>query len=244
MKSRAHQETDIEGQATLEVISEADKFNEWMYNTIKPFCSGNILEVGSGIGNISKFFLKEGYNITLSDIRQNYCDYLKTHFKLFPNLLDIIRLDLVDPDFDKKFNHFKTGFNTIFSLNVVEHIKNDVLALKNAKYLLKKGGNLIILVPAYPFLYNEFDKALGHYRRYTKKKLHHILIENNFSIVHTQYFNLAGTLGWFVSGKLQKNETIPGGQMKLYDQLVPLFKILDKLIINSAGLSIIAVGQK
>ncbi len=244
MKSRAYQETDIEGRATLEVISEADNFNRWMYDTIRPFCWGNILEVGSGIGNISKFFLHEGFSISLSDIRQNYCDYLKTQFESLPNLVDIINLDLLDPDFDKKFNRFRAGFNTVFSLNVVEHINDDLLAINNASYLLRKGGNLIILVPAYPFLYNNFDKVLGHYRRYTRKTLHNILIKNDFKVVHTQYFNLAGTFGWFVSGKLQKNKTIPGGQMEFYDRLVPLFKMLDKLIWNAAGLSVIAVGRK
>ena len=51
------EDIDISGMATLEAINSADKFNKWMYDTIQPFCAGNILEIGSGIGNISKFFI-------------------------------------------------------------------------------------------------------------------------------------------------------------------------------------------
>ena len=50
-------ENDYVGEKTLDVIAEADKFNDWMYNTIKPFINGKVLEIGSGIGNISKFLL-------------------------------------------------------------------------------------------------------------------------------------------------------------------------------------------
>ncbi len=53
-----------------------------------------------------------------------------------------------------------------------------------------------------------------------------------------------GILGWYISGKLQKNKTFPEGQMKLYNNMVPLFKIIDKIFLNSIGLSVITVGKK
>jgi len=237
-------ELDPEGQMTLEVISKADRFNRWMFGTIEPFCSGKLLEVGSGIGNISKYFLEAGYPIALSDIRKNYCSYLRKEFSHYNHLIDVFQLDLADPDFEKKFSFVKEEFDTLFSLNVVEHIQDDRLAVYNAKYLLKKGGKLIILVPAFNSLYNHFDHSLGHYRRYTLTGLKAIFIQNNLKVLHSQYFNLAGIPGWYVSGKLLKNRTIPGGQMKLYDQLVPFFSLLDKLTFNVAGLSAIVVGTK
>lgn len=244
MKAADVRELDPEGELTLEVISKANRFNWWMFKTIEPFCSGRILEVGSGIGNISKFFLEAGHAIALSDIRTHYVDHLKNSFSRYPHLIDILQLDLVDPDFRKKFGSMQGMFNTVFSLNVIEHIENDHLALQNASYLLKKGGNLVILVPAFPALYNQFDTSLGHFRRYTRKSLKNVMEIQNLEIIHTQYFNLAGILGWYVSGKLQKNEIIPGGQMDLYNRLVPAFKLLDKLAMNLAGLSVIAVGRK
>ncbi len=235
---------DREGQLTLEVISKAERFNRWMFKTIEPFCAGRILEVGSGIGNISKYFLDAGYSIALSDIRGNYVAHLKRTFSKQSRIIDIFQMDLVDPNFREKFGYLMETFDTLFSLNVIEHIENDLLALQNATYLLKKGGNLVILVPAFSALYNQFDQSLGHFRRYTRKSLKKILEHQNLEIIHTQYFNLAGILGWYVSGKLQKNETIPGGQMDLYNRLVPVFKLLDKLTLNTVGLSVIAVGRK
>jgi 2-polyprenyl-3-methyl-5-hydroxy-6-metoxy-1,4-benzoquinol methylase len=235
---------DPHGKITLEVISEAKRFNRWMYETIEPFCTGKILEIGSGIGNISDYFLEAGKTIVLSDLRKNYLDHLGKKFSRYPNLLGVEQIDLVDPDFNRKFEPGFETFDTVYALNVVEHIEDDHLAIRNMTSFLKDDGHVIILVPAYNFLYNHFDRMLGHYRRYSRKTLTSILEKNRLKVIHSQYFNLAGTVGWYVSGKLQKNETIPGKQMKLYNRLVPVFRILDRIFFNAAGLSVIAVARK
>jgi SAM-dependent methyltransferase len=244
MAEFTYKEIDKEGLEILDVISSADQFNEWMYNSIKPFCKGRVLEIGSGIGNISAFFLKDKFNITLSDIRANYCDILKDKFKGSETLSDTLILDLTDPLFDIKYQSLTNTFDTVFALNVVEHIEDDHLAISNCKKLLTKNGNLIILVPAYMILYNEFDKELEHYRRYNKKSLNNLFINNGFEIIKSNYYNFIGIFGWFFSGKFQKNKSIPGGQMKLYNKLVPLWKIADKFILNSMGLSVVTIGKK
>jgi 2-polyprenyl-3-methyl-5-hydroxy-6-metoxy-1,4-benzoquinol methylase len=236
---------DEEGMEILDVIAKADKFNKWMYETIKPHCNGKVLEIGSGIGNISQFFLADNqFQIQLTDIRDNYCDRLKQKFAASKNLLGVENIDLVDPNFDSKYPSHLEKYDTVFALNVVEHIKEDHLAIANAKKLLVKGGKLIILVPAYQALYNQFDTSLEHYRRYTKKNLNPLFTNNNLEILHSQYFNAIGIAGWYVSGKLQKNDSIPEGQMGLYNKLVPIFKIADKVIFNAFGLSVITVGRK
>jgi 2-polyprenyl-3-methyl-5-hydroxy-6-metoxy-1,4-benzoquinol methylase len=78
-------------------------------------------------------------------------------------------------------------FDTVYALNVVEHIKDDNLAISNAKKLLKHDGNIIILVPAYQALYNRFDIVLEHYRRYNEQRLNSLLsnhfTRNSFSIL-------------------------------------------------------------
>lgn len=244
MNPPAPDHTDPQGQITLEVIAQAKRFNRWMYETIEPFCSGKILEIGSGIGNISEFFLHDGKSIVLSDLRKNYLEYLEKKFSYYPNLAGIDQIDLVDPDIQARFSHGFGTFDTVYALNVVEHIEDDHLAIRNMASFLKDNGHMIILVPAYNFLYNRFDRTLGHYRRYSRKTLTSLLEKNRLKVIHSRYFNLAGTVGWYVSGKLQKNETIPGKQMKLYNRLVPLFRILDRIFLNAAGLSVIAVARK
>jgi len=235
---------DEEGLLTLDAISGADNLNRWMYDTIRPYSGGRILEVGSGIGNISQFFLNDGYEITLSDIRENYCDILRKKFQSDPHFKEVILLDLVAIDFDTKYQRLLNSFDTVFALNVVEHIEDDQLALRNAKKLLKTGGTLIILVPAYQALYNSFDRELFHFRRYTAAKLNRLFHAEKLLILRSFYFNASGIAGWFVSGKIQKNKILPKGQVSFYNSLVPLFKIIDRLLFNKIGLSVITIGKK
>jgi 2-polyprenyl-3-methyl-5-hydroxy-6-metoxy-1,4-benzoquinol methylase len=241
MSDFRYKEVDSEGLETLDVISAAVQFNKWMYETIRPFCSGKILEIGSGIGNISGFFIEDKADIYLTDIRENYCEVLR---KKFSGASGVQQMDLTHPDFDLQYTNHLGKYDSVFALNVIEHIKNDSLAIENCNKLLKPGGNLVILVPAYQQLYNRFDVELEHFRRYTKDQLGQIFISNKFQVVHAQYFNFMGIPGWYVSGKLQKNRTIPKTQMSLYNRLVPIFRIIDRLVFNKMGLSVINVGVK
>jgi SAM-dependent methyltransferase len=234
-------EIDEIGIDTLDSISFAPNFNEWMYDTIKHYCAGNILEIGSGIGNISKYFIRDHAQIHLTDIRDNYISILLDNFG--NSAASVFKIDLVDEAFDQKHEKQFEQYDSIFALNVIEHIKEDQIALHNAYKLLKPGGRLIILVPAYNCLYNSFDKALEHYRRYTKTSLQRIF-PKSMEFIHTQYFNAFGMLGWFVNGQLLKKKTIPRNQMELYDKLILLSKSIDKIVFNKIGLSTIAVAKK
>lgn len=237
-------EIDQVGQDTLNALDKANAFNRWMYDTISPFCKGHILEIGSGIGNISVHFLKDHRKLLVSDIRDTYCEVLKSKFEMDSNCLGIRKIDLVHPDFDLLYLPLFQRFDTVYALNVIEHIEKDHMALTNASKFLKPGGNLIILVPSYSFLFNEIDRQLEHYRRYTLKSLGILFVDQKLKVIHSQYFNLAGIAGWFFSGQLLKRKVIPEGQLKLFNRLVPLFKFLDVLVLKQAGLSSIVVGQK
>lgn len=235
---------DTEGMETLEVVADAQHFNSWMYKTILPYCHGNILEIGSGIGNISEQFLKDNHRISLTDLRENYCQILRDKFKAYINLESVHQLDIIDPDFDTKHADKFETYDSIYALNIVEHVKDDAQAIANCKKLLKPGGNLVILVPAYQKLYNGFDKELEHYRRYTQKTLDKLFTDNNLKIAHRQYYNFVGIFGWWFSGNILGKKTIPEGQMKIYNSLVPIIKLIDKIVVNKAGLSVITVGAK
>ncbi len=237
-------EDDAVGEQTLEAISDADKFNDWMYTTIKPFAKGKVLEIGSGIGNISNYFIEDDFSIMTSDIRDGYCKRLEERFSEEPTFLGTINMNLTDTDFDQKFSAHLNQYDTVFALNVVEHIYDDRLAIRNAKKLLKKGGHLIILVPSYNKLMNGFDEELGHFRRYTVRSLTHLFEQEKLEIIHQQYFNFVGIFGWYISGNLLKNKVIPKGQMSFYNTLVPVIKLIDKIMLRKIGLSTIVVGKK
>ncbi|HKK38502.1 MAG TPA: methyltransferase [Cryomorphaceae bacterium] len=237
-------EIDEEGEDTLKSVGEAKLFNKWMFSEVEPFNQGKIFEIGSGVGNISEFFLDGGYDITLSDIRENYCGYLEDKFSKYSNLSAIVKMDAERPDFDEAYKEHIGKYDSVFSLNVVEHIADDQLAVVNATKLLKRGGQLTILVPAYQTLFNSIDKGLDHYRRYTKKSLTSLLRGADLQIEHKQYFNFMGIPGWFAAGMVTRQRTVGGGQMKLYNLGVPVFKVLDKMLMKRVGLSVIAVGKK
>ncbi len=234
---------DVYGYSTLESISGADKFNRWMYETIKPFCKGRVLEIGGGIGNISQCFLNDGEELVVTELQTEYCNIIRKRFGDRQNLKGILEMDIVDPEFDLKYGEWFGTFDAVFALNVVEHIEDQHRAIANCKKLLKRGGNLVILVPAFQTLFNHFDTALGHYRRYTNKTLQAVFDENELAIVHRQYFNLIGMAGWWVSGSLLQKKIIPEGQMKLYNFFVPVFRIIDKVSNKWLGLSVIMVGR-
>lgn len=234
---------DDTGNEILEVISNAGKFNEWMYKTITPFLHGNILEIGSGIGNISQFFLADKKIITLSDTDGYYLQTLRQKFSGFSNLKEVLEINLEHPQFESIYHPLKEQYDSIFLLNVLEHIRNDSLAIENCKHLLKQGGTLLLLCPAYSFLYSALDKELGHHRRYTISKLNSLLKNHDLIIKKKFYFNAIGVIAWYY-GKLMKLKTIPSSDMGLYNKLVPVAKFIDKITFRKKGLSAIIIAEK
>lgn len=230
---------DPVGEAALETISGLSHFNRWMYETIRPHCFGRMLEVGSGIGNLSQCFVDEGHDLVLSDLRTPYVRRLQ---QSFPGH-DVVSIDLVHARFADVYAHQLATFDTVFALNVVEHIADDVRALENCRRLVKPGGNVVILVPAYEWLHNELDVQLGHYRRYTRKTLVAAFERAGLEVTNTQYFNAVATLGWAVTGGLFARPEIPKAEATVFDRLVPLWKFADRLLAKRAGLSVIAVGR-
>lgn len=85
-QSFIYKEIDHEGFETLNIILATDKFNKWVYQSIKPFLKGNILEIGSGIGNITQCAIDDKFKVTASDIRDSYCSILRNRFDENPYL--------------------------------------------------------------------------------------------------------------------------------------------------------------
>lgn len=233
---------DAVGHSTLEKLAEANNFNTWMSRHVAAHCSGRILEIGSGIGNISRWFIENGADITLSDCDARYRDILRNN--PLTKKCAVLDIDLVNPAFESEYAACLSSFDSVFALNVIEHIEDDGLALQNLIRLLKPGGTLIILVPAYQSLFCRLDKNLGHYRRYNRKSLRHLLSKVPLVIKQMRAFNLAGILGWWFAGKVMKKETLPAGSLKLYNALVPVFQVMDGATFTTVGLSIIAVAEK
>jgi 2-polyprenyl-3-methyl-5-hydroxy-6-metoxy-1,4-benzoquinol methylase len=235
---------DVTGKETLDLFAETRRFNEWMFSTLSHYCKDNILEIGSGIGNISRLLLEKYEKVSLSDLRESYCDILKKKFSTDRHLQNVYQLDLGEADLHRSHSMLIGQFDSVIASNVVEHVENDVLAIRNCYDLLKMTGRLVVLVPAYGVLYNGLDRELGHFRRYNRSTMTDLLKKQGFSIVHSQYFNAAGIFGWWLSGTVQKKTMLPKNQLDLYNKLIPFIRLIDKISFNKMGLSLIMVGEK
>jgi ubiquinone/menaquinone biosynthesis C-methylase UbiE len=238
---------DYLGHANLEIISENSRFNDWMYGHIRAGLKGkmgNILEVGSGLGTISEKIIRDmgpSAHITLTDVSATYVQSLKIKYSSFKNV-SVSRMDL-----NIREEYSRIGYETydsIVAINVLEHIKDDLLALHEIYKMLTKGGTLIILVPCHKFLYNVIDKNIGHYRRYTKKGLYDKIKETSFTTVYMHYFNMTGVVGWYLNGNVLKNGGISPIASRWFDRLVPVLDYLDRITFNRIGLSLICHLKK
>lgn len=227
---------DPVGAATLERLAAAPKFNRWMFDRLRPWIGRRVLEVGSGIGNLS-VFLQDRERVVLTDAEPRYLERLRERFGGRANI-DVARLSL--PLVDGMLAAER--FDTVICLNVLEHIEDDLGSLVAMRRLLAPGGRLVLLVPALRALYGALDRALGHCRRYTRPELIAKLRETGFVLRHLEYFNLAGIPGWWVTGRLLRRSLIPTASLRWYDALVPLFR-LERLLPWRIGQSLIAVGE-
>ena len=238
---------DYVGHANLEIISENSRFNDWMYKQIKTGLKekmGNILEVGSGLGTISEKIIHDmgpSSHITLTDVSVRYVQLLRIKYSSFKNV-SVSKMDLNIREEYSKIGYEK--YDSIVAINVLEHVKDDLLALNGLYKMLKKGGILIILVPCHKFLFNVIDENLGHFRRYTKKEIRGKINGTNFTEVCMHYFNTVGVIGWYFNGNVLKNPGISPTASRWFDRLVPVLEYLDQITFNRTGLSLICHLKK
>ena len=81
--------------------------------------------------------------------------------------------------------------DTVVCMNVLEHVENDLLALKHMQHVLVPGGKAILLLPAFDALYGPIDRNLGHFRRYSKRSWIDTAEQAGFSVSRVRYFKRA-----------------------------------------------------
>jgi len=217
----------------LEQATGLNHYNRWVISIFKQYFGKNILEVGSGLGGLSQYFPKT--DITLSDLRSDYFKYLKKRFDY-----KTLKLNIEKESPEKLLN----SFDTIFSSNVFEHIENDEAALNNCFKLLKSNGNLLLFVPSRPEIYGSLDKAMGHYRRYTKEELTKKAKQTGFKITKIKYVNLPGYFTWWFRGKMLGKTKSDSLMAKVFDTLIVPFLYLEKYLPIPLGQSLMLVAER
>ena len=156
------------GAITLRRMEGLSVYNKWLHERFEPWLGSRILEVGSGVGNQTRFFADKA-RVVASDIEPHYVRELKSKFSGRSNIrVASFRFPLAPADSaDLATEHV----DTIVCLNVLEHIEDDAGTLRDFARVLPSGGRLALLVPALPALFGSLDEALRHYRRYEKAAL-------------------------------------------------------------------------
>ena len=219
----------------LQALSGAREYQRWIYQAVAPHLGKRILELGSGIGNLSSW-LPDRELLVLSEVDPNLISILRTN----PEVQNKKNTQIMHLNLEQNFGQQLAPFDldTIVSFNVMEHVENDrsafqdqVLALKNSR--AKGPKRIVSFVPAHPLAFGSFDRIFQHYRRYNKKMLkeHFSKIDPEIDL-HMHYFNALSLPAWIIQGRLLQKTKLNSSQVKLLDRIIPYWKPLDFLLLN------------
>ena len=228
---------DEYGSQILGRLARAPRFNRWIADTLRPFCGERVLEIGSGVGNLSRMLVPRRSYVA-SDINPLYLDTLRA-LQINRPYLSAAYCDVSDL---ASFPHTDGGHDTVICLNVLEHVEDDRTALSNVKAVLSEAGRALILVPYGPRNYGTLDKILGHHRRYTRESLERLARDCDLQVTNLIEFNRFGALAWYVNGKLMRRHSFGLLQIWMLNLLTPLLRRIDRFL-PLPPLSLIAVME-
>lgn len=224
----------------LEIMSRATNYTDWIFCKFKNFLGKRLVEIGAGIGNFTGKFLDRELVVAVDNYKP-CIEYIKNRFADNNNIVpfeesidspSILSLSRYSPD-------------TVVCINVLEHVEDDIAALDNMFSILTDGGKLILLVPAFQFMYGTIDRLVGHYRRYSKREIETKLVTTGFYLKSISYMNCIAPLGWFLNNCILKKQEESLSQVIIYDRfVVPWLRKIEQILIPPFGLSLVAVGEK
>lgn len=232
---------DVHGGETLDAMAAAPRYNAWQVEILRPFIGRRILEIGSGIGNITRELRRLDPELLMAtDLDPAYRQRVAEQYANDP----VVRVESVElPQANIADRFAAERFDTSIALNVVEHIEDDFGAVRSMAEAVVPGGHVLILVPAMQSIYGAMDKALGHYRRYDKERLGKVLTSAGLEVRMLRWFNRAGVLGWWWRGRVRGLADIPSSSARMFDSLVPLLRH-ERLVPLPFGQSVIGVGRR
>lgn len=230
---------------SLKKRQKINRYSQWMYNNFKQYIGRRVLDIGSGTGNIISFFVNECEKVVATDIFTEEIQYMKNRFKTNSNF-ECIMFDISKDDI---FELKEFCFDTVTCVNVLEHIEDDLDAVKKMKEIVARNGKIVILVPAMSKAYGTMDKACGHYRRYDKGDLEKIADTLGLKIISNKYMNPFGLIPWIIKGTIQKKQSTFSDDLgdktsSLYNLAACVLENIEKVIKAPFGISQIVVLEK
>ncbi len=219
----------------LELFAAARNWKRYLRDVVRPEISGDVLEVGAGIGATTKV-LSTGLETSWTCLEPD------------PSLAATLRHAVADLGIPPRV---VTGtvadlpredrFDAILYIDVLEHIEHDAAEVHLAASHLKLGGRLVILCPAHQWLYSPFDKQIGHYRRYNANMMRALTIPG-LKLRRVRYLDSAGYLLSLGNRLLLKAAMPTPAQIMTWDRLfVPMSRVMDTVTAGRVGKSVLAI---
>jgi SAM-dependent methyltransferase len=234
-----HNSSYIYSGEELEIFEEAVNWKKYLASKIKPFVNGKVLEVGAGLGDTTRYLIHPNIESWLCLEPDN-----RLYLQLKKNIQNIKPGNVTAREGNIEILEQDEKFDTILYIDVLEHIEDDRDEVKRAAAHLREGGRIVVLSPAYQFLYSPFDQAIGHYRRYSKKTIRKAI---DFPFLHEEklFFLESAGLILLLLNKFILKKKYPNKKHVLIWQkvFIPISRIVDKLLFYSAGKSIIGIWK-
>ena len=219
----------------LELFEKARNWKAYWTSQIRSYVTGDVLEVGSGIGANTRLMAGFGYRRWVclepdpSLIRKMGSAPSERH-----QIVTGVVEDLPSGE----------RFDTILYIDVLEHIEDDGAEMARAAGRLRAGGALVVLSPAHPFLFTPFDAAIGHYRRYTRGSLRAVG-PPELACVKLDYLDAAGMLASAANRFLLRSAMPTAQQILTWDRLlVPVSRCVDPLLGRRLGKSVLGIWRR
>jgi SAM-dependent methyltransferase len=229
---------DAELASTLDNLDGADNYAAWIFELIEPYLGDEVLEVGAGHGTFTEMLARRAKRVVASDISERCVGRLRDRFSGEESV------EILHGSIDSAAAH--GPFDSVILINVLEHIEDDDGALRElADSLLKPAGRTVLWVPAFPFLYSDFDRRIGHYRRYTLPGLRKQLADAGYDVQDIRYVNAVGAVAWLVLARLLRRTPTNGTPVKIFDKyFVPVLKRVERRWRPPFGQSVLAVAGR
>jgi SAM-dependent methyltransferase len=224
----------------LDLFAAARRWKSYWASKVDPFVRGEVLEVGAGIGTNT---------LALCDASRHRWTCLEPD----PSLADKLRAAIASAPLGSAAQiivgttrdlQAVPSFDSVLYIDVLEHIDDDREELRRASTLLRPGGHLIVLAPAHQFLYSAFDKAIGHYRRYSRRDLVRTA-PPTIVVRRAMYLDAVG-LAASLTNRLALRQALPtAAQIQFWDRMiVPLSRVVDPMLAFTLGKTVVAVWAK
>jgi glycosyltransferase involved in cell wall biosynthesis len=228
---------DTELAGSLENLDDAINYAGWVGAQMTPHVRGRVLEVGAGHGTFSGLLVDRADELVITDPSERAVKILNERYGDRSNVV------VAAEDLEQAVA--RGPFDTIVMINVLEHIEDDEKALIKLREALAPGGSLCLYVPAFELLYSDFDRQIGHHRRYTTSILEQRIADAGLEQVDTYYFNAAGFPAWLVTARLLGRRPTDSRLVRIYDQAaVPVMRSVERRFRPPFGQSLVSISRR